>query len=240
MDTEATSILPVVFVHGIRISGTVWRPLMQIVGQHRPVAAPDLPGHGTRRGERFTLDTAVDAVAEAVDGLGGRALVVGHSLGGYVGMATAARHPQRVAGLVAIGCTRRPQGVPLVAFRTFARVLGSYPELGNRLSAWGFRRELPVPVAEAVLAGGLACEVMPQVIEALAGMDPLGALGAYPGPVWLVNGSRDGSRADEALFFRACHDGHLIGLPRRNHINCLADLQALADIVATASTAVLR
>lgn len=237
MDTQ-TDAVPVVFVHGIRVSGTLWRPVMDLVGQDRSVAAPDLPGHGSRRGEPFTLDAAVEAVTVAIHGLGGRALLVGHSLGGYVGIATAGWHPERVAGLVAVGCTRRPQGLFAAGFRRFARLLGAYPEIGNRLSAWGFRRALPVVVAEAVVAGGLACEVMPQVVDAITGMDVLAAIGAYPGPVWLVNAARDGFRADEDLFLRACHDGNLVLLPHRGHISCLAETQTLADIVATAAAAV--
>jgi pimeloyl-ACP methyl ester carboxylesterase len=240
MSGEARGALPVVFVHGIRISGTLWRPVTRIVGASRPVAAPDLPGHGTRRGERCTLDGAVEAVADAIDGLGGRALVVGHSLGGYVGIATAARHPERVAGLVAIGCTCRPVGAFAAGFRTAARVLGAFPALGNRLSALGFRRALPAPVADAVLAGGLCCEVMPQAVDAVVGFDPVAAIGAYPGPVWLVNGGRDGFRKDEQVFLAACREGHLTVLPGRDHITCLADPAALAEIVETAAAAVPR
>ena len=37
--------------------------------------AVDLPGHGARRGEAFTLDGAVEAVAAGIDDVGGRALV---------------------------------------------------------------------------------------------------------------------------------------------------------------------
>ncbi len=93
MKTEARDPLPVVFAHGTRVSGTMWRPVMQSVGAHRPVAASDLPGHGRRRGEPFTIDAAAAAVADTIDQLGGRALVVGLSLGGYVGIADAGLAP---------------------------------------------------------------------------------------------------------------------------------------------------
>ncbi|MFV2171777.1 alpha/beta fold hydrolase [Actinomadura sp. LOL_016] len=74
-----TEFLPVVLVHGIRVSGTMWGPVADALADRLRVAAPDLPGHGRRRGERFTMDGAVDAVTEAIDGLGGRALVAGLS-----------------------------------------------------------------------------------------------------------------------------------------------------------------
>ena len=90
-------MVPVVFVHGIRLSSAAWTDQIEHV---ESAASIDLPGHGRRRGERFTLSLAVQAVVDAIDE---RALVVGHSLGGYVAIAAAARHPERVAGLIANG-----------------------------------------------------------------------------------------------------------------------------------------
>ncbi|MFI0904400.1 alpha/beta fold hydrolase [Streptomyces sioyaensis] len=56
-------------------------PGQQVHQEHR-VHVRDLPGHGSRRGEPFTIAGAVAAVADAIDELGGRALLVGLSLGG--------------------------------------------------------------------------------------------------------------------------------------------------------------
>jgi pimeloyl-ACP methyl ester carboxylesterase len=208
---------------------------MQTVGAHRPVAAPDLPGHGQRRGEPFTIDAAVAAVADAIDQIGGPALVVGHSLGGYVGIAVAGRHPHRVAGLVAIGCTAKPHGPFAPIYGLAAGLAGRYPQRANQLSGWGFRRALPAPVAEAVVAGGLACEIAPQVLNAVTAMDPPTPLLDYPGPVWLVNAARDPFRRDEQAFLHACRDGRLNVLPGRNHISLLADTAVLARIVLDAA-----
>lgn len=229
------NVLPMVFVHGIRISGTVWGPVTDIVGREHPVAAPDLPGHGSRRGARFTLDDAVDTVTEAIDAVGGRALVVGHSMGGYVSIATAARHPERVAGLVALGCTATPRGPLLAIYRMAARMASANQRRADRFSAWAFRKTLPQAVAEAMVAGGLDSTTMPQVVDALSGLDPRAELGTYPGPVWLVNGARDPFRAEEKAFLKVCHDGRLVVLPRRTHISCLADSDVLARIAGDAA-----
>jgi pimeloyl-ACP methyl ester carboxylesterase len=56
----------------------------------------------------YDMDAACEVVADCITELGGRALVVGLSLGGYVGIATAARHPALVAGLA--DRARRPRG----------------------------------------------------------------------------------------------------------------------------------
>ncbi|MFD0883908.1 alpha/beta fold hydrolase, partial [Streptosporangium algeriense] len=70
---------PVVFLHGIRVSATMWDPVIEHLD--RPARAIDLPGHGTRAGEPFSMDEAVSAVAAAIDSLGGNAVVAGLSLG---------------------------------------------------------------------------------------------------------------------------------------------------------------
>jgi len=241
MEVEVGGTLPVVFVHGLRVTGTMWQPLRKVVEPAHPSAAPDLPGHGRRRGEPFTVEAAARVVADTIDQLGGRALVVGQSLGGYVGIAAAARHPERVAGLVAIGCTARPVGTFAAVFRQLAWLAGRYPEIANRLSAGGFRRVLPAPMAEAMVAGGLSCEVLPQVVAEVTRLDVLNELAAYPGRVCLVNGARDHFRADERRFLDACRDGRLLVLPGRGHIDCLVEVESLARIVTElAGTARVR
>ncbi|MFG2289561.1 alpha/beta fold hydrolase [Streptomyces sp. NPDC048595] len=230
--------LPVVFVHGTRVSGTMWRPVVQAIGTRHPVAVPDLPGHGVRRGEPFTLPGAVAAVAEAVDRLGGRALVAGLSLGGYVAIATAAEHPDRVAGLMAMGCTALPRGPLGAVYRGAARAAARYPEEANRLSAFAFRHALPDPLGRAMAAGGLSCEIVPDVVSAVRKLDPLAALSAYPGPVWLVNGERDHFRRDERRFLHACHDGRLVVRPGCGHLTLLADATAVARQVMDAAAVV--
>jgi pimeloyl-ACP methyl ester carboxylesterase len=222
---------PIVLVHGIRISGTMWGPMVSRLSLlDRPAAAVDLPGHGSRRGEPFSMEGATSAVAAAIDSLGGRALVAGLSLGGYVGIATAERFPERVAGLVAMGCTARSSSA-LGAYRFAASLAARNPSLANRISAYGLRRLLPGPVGEAFVAGGLSCEVMPQVVEAVAGHDQLAALAAYPGRVWLVNGTRDPFRADERDFLRVCRNGRLILIPRRGHLGVMAAPGPLARLL---------
>ncbi|MFG1778950.1 alpha/beta fold hydrolase [Micromonospora sp. NPDC049048] len=224
--------LPVVLVHGIRVSRTMWDP---VVGRlDRPALAVDLPGHGSRRGETFAMAAATEAVADAVDHVGGRALLAGLSLGGFVGIAAAGRYPERVAGLVAIGCTARSTHLARL-YRAAAALAARFPAQANQFSAYAFRRALPRPAADAVLAGGLTSEVLPAVVTAVAGHDQLGALAGYPGPVWLVNGDRDPFRADERAYLAACRDGRLVRLPRTGHVTALADPVRLARLIEDAA-----
>ncbi|MFF8786199.1 alpha/beta fold hydrolase [Streptomyces sp. NPDC015125] len=230
--------LPLVFVHGMRVSGTMWRPVIRAIGQRHPTAAPDLPGHGDRRGEPFSIPGAVAAVNQAVDALGGRAMLVGLSLGGYVAIATAAAHPDRVLGTVAMGCTALPRGLFGAVYRGAARLAARHPQQADRLSAFAFRRALPPPQAQAMVSGGLSCGITPSIIKAVGEMDPMASLSAYPGPVWLVNGERDHFRRHERLFLRACRDGRLIIRPGCGHLTSLTDTADLIRHVRDAAAVV--
>ncbi|WP_067172828.1 alpha/beta fold hydrolase [Microtetraspora niveoalba] len=228
--------LPVVLVHGIRVSGSMWSPVRSLL--RSPSAAPDLPGHGSRRGLPFDMDAACDVVAECVAELGGRALVAGLSLGGYVAIATAARHPSMVAGLVAMGCTARPSAAFVHGYRLVGRLAAAGPRVADRVSAYMLRRSLPGPAGEAMVAGGVSCEVVPSVVDAVTSEDPVASLAAYPGRVWLVNGERDHFRVNERDFLRACRNGSLIRISGRGHLTVLAAPDRMAAFLDRAADAV--
>ncbi|TDU80626.1 alpha/beta hydrolase [Streptomyces sp. KS 21] len=215
--TATADELPVVFVHGIRLSGAMWTEQLDLLGPGRPALAPDLPGHGRRRGERFTLDGAAGAVVEAADRLGGRALLVGVSLGGFVALAAAGRHPERFAGVLAAGCTSRPDAALRLPFRLGHRAMSALTDGGEALGARILRRVLPPQVAGPAVAAGLATEVVPDVLAAARDLDPLGDLARYPGPVWLLNGRHDHFRRHERQFAAANPRATLVLVPGAGH-----------------------
>lgn len=86
-----------VLLHGALASGQQVAGLGGLLGGD--VVTPDLPGHGDRPPEPYTLEAFVDT-ARAALGAGGD--LVGYSLGGYVSLATAAAHPESVRRVVTI------------------------------------------------------------------------------------------------------------------------------------------
>jgi len=92
-----------VFVHGGGAHAHWWTHVAARFAKDFRVLAIDLSGHGDS-GHRdvYSLDTWTDevvAVAEA-GGIDGAPVVVGHSMGGFVSIATAARHGDRCAGVI--------------------------------------------------------------------------------------------------------------------------------------------
>ncbi|MCO1579599.1 alpha/beta hydrolase [Crossiella sp. SN42] len=227
---------PIVLVHGIRVSGTMWQGVRAELGD-RPVSAPDLPGHGSRRGERFTVAGAVAAITDAVDDLGGQAVLVGHSMGSYLALAAAAEHPERISELVLVGGTLKLTPGRVRPFRRIAGLLGSLPDGGLWFTRRMARLMFGRAQGEAFAAGGVAHEAVPDVLAGLLSRDPLADLRGYPGPVRLVNGRRDHFRAEEAEFLAACQRGRLALVPKAGHLLPLTHPRALAELLTPVASA---
>ena len=95
----------VLFVHGLDSSSEVWGPVIELLGDHRCVAV-DLPGHGhspvSQDPSAYEREALLETLDEIIESLDGPVVLVGHSLGGYLGMAYALTRPGVLAGLVLV------------------------------------------------------------------------------------------------------------------------------------------
>ncbi len=96
----------VVLIHGFPLDRSMWAAQRSSLGAIYRLILPDLRGHGTSAAPDgiYTVDAMADDVLELLDGLQLTMPVVfgGHSMGGYVALSIAARHPKRVKGLMLI------------------------------------------------------------------------------------------------------------------------------------------
>lgn len=182
-------------VHGTRTSSVIWRRQVEALERsgHRTIAL-DLPGHGLRAHERFSLAGALAAIDDAVDSCPEPPLLVGLSLGGYTSLAYARQHEDKVAGVVLAGCSTEIKGKPLNAYRRASGML-----------------------TRALRMGGPDWHVVTDMLTELAGYSPLADLRRTAVPVWLVNGRRDPLRLDERRYLDARPGTRLTVVPRAGH-----------------------
>ena len=214
----------IVFVHGTRVTHAVWTPQLTALADEFRTVAVDLPGHGTRADQPFTLAGAADVVGGAIDALpGGRAIVVGLSLGGYVAMDLAARTPERVSGLVLAGATSEPVGAMRAPFLVFAWGLGTFSGAPiDAASRWYFERRFPPEVAGPIVAAGFWPRGGAQAVRAVARERFLPKLAAYPGRTLLINGALDlPFRLGEGRFARVATDARRVHLKGATHLSNL-------------------
>ncbi|MFC7096760.1 alpha/beta fold hydrolase [Halobaculum marinum] len=95
---------PVVFVHGALVDHTQWAPQLDALADEYTVVAYDVRGHGRTGGsarESYSIDLFADDLAALVEALDlDRPVVCGLSMGGSIAMTYAARHPDRLSGLI--------------------------------------------------------------------------------------------------------------------------------------------
>jgi pimeloyl-ACP methyl ester carboxylesterase len=141
---ETGTGVPIVFLHGFPTSSALWRTVTERLSGDFRCIAPDLLGFGRTEcppdGD-FTLGAQASQVLKLMDHLDlEEAVVVGHDWGGGVAQIMAARHPERVAGLVLVNSVGLDHEPP-----TIIRVLGfiaRYPALFDLACETGLLRSL--------------------------------------------------------------------------------------------------
>ena len=121
---EAGAGLPVVLLHAFPLDHIQWQPqLAALAAAGCRVLTPDLPGFGWSSPIRpMCIDDMGDWVVEFLSAVGvpGKAVVGGLSMGGYVALSIARRHPERVAGLILADTKAGPDDAADKAGRTAA------------------------------------------------------------------------------------------------------------------------
>jgi 3-oxoadipate enol-lactonase len=94
---------PLVLIHAFPLDGRMWTDTAQALSSRCRLIVPDMRGFGESDlgGDHPSIADMADDVAALLDSLGiERAAVGGLSMGGYVSLAFAARHPARLERLI--------------------------------------------------------------------------------------------------------------------------------------------
>lgn len=126
----------VMLIHGLRDHCRSWDMIAGALASHYRVIAPDLRGHGDSAWagtDGYALPDYVADIADIAEALElDRYAIVGHSLGGAIGLRVTAAFPDRVVAIAGVECIEMPLQ------RDEAEAPKPYPV---RLRAWLDRRQ---------------------------------------------------------------------------------------------------
>jgi pimeloyl-ACP methyl ester carboxylesterase len=175
---------PVVFVHGWLGSWRYWVPVMDELSSDFRTYALDLWGFGDSDKEReaYEIESYVDLLVSFMDELGiWRAPLVGHTLGAAIAAQTAARHPDRVTKVMAVG-------LPLAADAINHKLLAAGPN--DFLARLFWHRQRPYAEIEMSVPK-IAKNAIALTIQSVARLDMKQTLDEIDAPVLTVYGAKD-------------------------------------------------
>jgi pimeloyl-ACP methyl ester carboxylesterase len=135
----------VILVHGGAAHSHWWDHVAPALCQAHRVVAVDLSGHGdSDHRPRYLLRTWADEIMALgrAAGIEGPPLVIGHSMGGWVALATGAAYGSAVAGIIAIDAPRRG-GAPGEAASATRSVFGPRRAYASHAEALSRFRTVP-------------------------------------------------------------------------------------------------
>jgi pimeloyl-ACP methyl ester carboxylesterase len=201
---------PVVLVHGLSASSRWWRRTVPALAPHFRLYLVDLPGFGAMRRPlgHYSLAEAPSWLIDWMDELRlARPHLVGHSMGGYISLCLAAKHPERIERLALVA----PAGVP------YRRSVVRYGTPLVRTAWVAAPRFFPLVLPDALRTGPLT---LWQAARQLLREDVRPLLSRVTCPTLLVWGERDylvpPAHADVLL--NALPDARLVRLPGAGHV----------------------
>ena len=211
--------MALVLLHAFPVDSRMWRPQQDL----RPIT-PEVLGIAS-------IDDAAERVARALDGAGiEKAVVGGLSRGGYIALAFARRHPNRVSGLILCDTNAgidddqgkrnryemaeriRREGLDFLPEIMLPRLLGetTFREragLVDEVRAWILEQD---PAAVAAAAIGMAER-----------MDSRPMLSSISVPVLAIAGQQDFAHEATRAVAEGVRNGRFVSIPRAGHLSNL-------------------
>lgn len=246
--------VPIVLIHAFPFDHRMWIPVAEALPASVRAVAVDLPGQGYSEFGTIPprLDLVADAVYETLHATGvANAVVVGLSMGGYVALALAERHPGFVSGLGLVD-TKSVADTPearanrlrlardMEMGQSLQPVLALPSQLLGETSLKERRHLLPTLDAwvHAQAPRGLAW-----AMRMMAGrVDRTHVIKLFGGPIAVIVGAEDQVTplSDAEHMVHAAEDGALTVVPGAGHLSALEDPQAVAAALALLHRRVTR
>ncbi len=175
---------PIVFLHGWLGSWRYWFPVMEALAADHRSYALDLWGFGDsdKELERYDVQTYVDMLTAFLDEMGiGSTPLVGHTLGAAIATELAARNPDRVTKVLAVG-------LPLTADAINRRLLTAGPN--DTLARLFWHRQRPHAEVEMSLPK-TAKNAIALTIQSVMRLDLRATLERVDVPLLTVYGDKD-------------------------------------------------
>ncbi len=224
--------MPVVLLHAFPVDGRIWLEQARALSDEFQVIVPDQRGFGKARHladglYEISVDQAADDVAQLLTELNiDKAFVGGISRGGYVSLAFARRHAERLLGLMLFDTRATPAD---------EKERQSYEAMTNRLATEGigFVPELMKPRIFGPTALAKRPELVQQVNEMILDQDPQCVAAAARGmvsrpdarpilpsltiPVLAVAGTEDGAYDGTKAIAEAIPNAQFVEIPEAGH-----------------------
>jgi len=174
--SEAGQGTPVVLLHGFPLNGAIWREQQQRLSAQYRVITPDLRGHGRSPAPAgvYEMDLLARDVLALLDSLHiAKAVIMGHSMGGYVALAAWRLAQER---FLALG---------LIASQTSADTeegrQGRY-ELATKVATEGSEAVAAAMIPKLFASGiPIVPPILTQVRETILNTDRAGIIGSLHG-----------------------------------------------------------
>lgn len=195
--------LPTLLLHGFGEDGIVWDNQAEILSTSCRLIIPDLPGSGGSSAlpAPTSIESMAISVKELLDQLGiERCILIGHSMGGYIGLAFAELYPERLSALGLFHSTAYPDSDEKITTRRkaieFIRANGAAPFIRQstpNLFCAKTRDERPGLISTAIdKYSSFVPESLIAYYEAMiARPDRTTVLKGFAGPVFFLMGEDD-------------------------------------------------
>jgi len=174
--SEAGQGTPVVLLHGFPLSSAIWHEQQQRLSDRYRMITPDLRGHGRSPAPSgvYEMDLLARDVLALLDALlVKKAVIMGHSMGGYVALAAWKLAPER---FMALGLIASQAGADTEEGRQ-----GRY-KLANKVAAEGSSAVAAAMIPKLFAQGiTIAPPILAQVREIILKTDRAGIIGSLQG-----------------------------------------------------------